>query len=166
MLAGHKGHAGFKVLLSLAGEAHDHISGKADVFRAERRPQLGSNIGKLGGGIGAAHSTQGLVAAALQAQMELRTKFLYRRHSGDDLIVQHIRVKATQADALDAFDLGGFLDQLHQAGAGFFHSGRLKMMMAVSTTSLYPAAARRRSSSRMLSSSRLRTGPRARGMTQ
>ena len=49
--------------------------------------------------------------------MELRTKFLHRRHSGDDLIVQHIRVKAAQADALDAFDLGGFLDQLHQAGA-------------------------------------------------
>ena len=66
-LARHKGHAGFKVILRLAGEADDHIGGKADVFRAERRPQLGCNIGVLGRRIGAAHGAQRFVAAALQA---------------------------------------------------------------------------------------------------
>ena len=63
----HKGHAGFKVILRLAGEAYDDIGGKADVVRTECRAQLGCNIGVLGRRVGAAHGAQRLVTAALQA---------------------------------------------------------------------------------------------------
>ena len=50
--------------------------------------------------------------------MELGAKLFHRRHSGDGLVAEQVRLQAAQPYALDALHPGRSLDQAHQVGAG------------------------------------------------
>ena len=119
-LSCHKCHAVLKILLRLTGKAHNHIGRNAHVFLAKSFSQLCGNGGILFRGIRAAHGAQSLAAAALQAQMELRAKLRHSSQAADIVIRQHIRVKAAQADALNARHSRRMFHQLRQARSGIF----------------------------------------------